>query len=159
MASENLRKDQRVAAKIAVVFKRGRATWSLTTSDVSFRGLFVLTETPPPLRSLVQMRVTLPEGRTFETHAMVVHVLDDAGDGAGVGLQFWGFAGPNRLAWDAFVRGLSAERQAPKSLPEPQEDVTEPTTISGVRASPSVTNEIEGEFGELSFFSQRGDRR
>lgn len=172
MKGENLRKDQRVAAQIAVVFKRGRSTWSETTSDVSFRGLFVVTTSPPPLRSLVQMRVSLPS-HTFETHAMVVHVQTiESGGPAGVGLQFWGFSGPDRVQWDAFVRRLMSERPpvrtrfpSAQGLPRLEDEVpTDAASVSGVRRSPSFTNEgttgdAADEFGELSFFGQRRERR
>lgn len=183
MKGENLRKDQRIAAQIAVVFKRGRSTWSQATSDVSFRGLFVVTTSPPPLRSLVQMRVTLPS-HTFETHAMVVHVkASEDGGAAGVGLQFWGFSGPDRLQWDAFVRRLLVEKSLEKppartripsaqGLPRLEDEIPADTSsLSGVRRSPSVTNETGGdasqgsdrdsggEFGELSFFAQGRERR
>jgi hypothetical protein len=74
------------------------------TRDVSYRGLFLETQSPPALRSLVRLKVTLPS-HTFECHAMAVHVGEGA-DEQGVGLQFWGLSGPDRKAWDDFVRKL-----------------------------------------------------
>jgi hypothetical protein len=93
-------------AKVPVVVVRGRATIDLETSDVSFKGLFLRTESPPPVRSLVRLRVALPK-REIEAHAMAVHVGD-----SGVGLQFWGLAGPDRTAWDEFVSELVESRRA-----------------------------------------------
>lgn len=99
MTGENMRREARFDVKMPVEVYRGRNTHSLETSDVSFKGLFVKTNDPPPIRSLVRLRVTLP-GRAFEAHAMVVHVVE----GIGVGLQFWGLSGSDRAAWDDFVR-------------------------------------------------------
>ena len=101
--------EARVDARIPVVVVRGRRTIALETSDVSYKGLFLCTHDPPAVRSLMRLRVTLPV-REIEVHAMAVHVsaTGDASEGrsAGVGVQFWGLAGPDRLAWDEFVRDL-----------------------------------------------------
>jgi hypothetical protein len=118
MTFENLRREARVDARIRVLVVRGRRTVPLETSDVSFKGLFLVTDDPPPVRSLMRLRVALP-AREIEAHAMAVHVSDDAGDGrgAGVGVQFWGLAGPDRTAWDDFVRDLIQTRRAAAKAP------------------------------------------
>jgi PilZ domain len=113
----NLRREARVDACVKVQVVRGRRTIALETSDVSFKGLFLCTEEPPPLRSLMRLRVALPQ-HEIEAHAMVVHVATDTRDGraAGVGVQFWGLAGPGRIAWDDFVRELiQSKRMLAKS--------------------------------------------
>lgn len=105
----NLRRDARVDVSVPVALRRGSRTIELWTSDVSFRGLFLEMATDtPPLRSLVQLRVSLPNVN-FDTHAMCVHTVD----GVGVGLQFWGLSGADRAAWDDFVR-REIERRAPR---------------------------------------------
>ena len=100
---------------VPVTVFRGKTAITLETSDVSYKGLFVRTNEPPALRSLVRLRVKLMD-RDFEAHAMAVHVVsgsDDPNDRPpGVGLQFWGLAGPNRSAWDDFVRNLVLARRA-----------------------------------------------
>jgi hypothetical protein len=117
--SENLRREARVEARIRVTVVRGRRSVPLETSDVSFKGLFLRTDDPPPVRSLMRLRVSLPS-REIEAHAMAVHVITPAdvedgerdptkpapSRGSGVGVQFWGLAGPDRTAWDDFVREL-----------------------------------------------------
>src|SRR3954465_14067891 len=100
MSTENLRREARVDVRVPVVVFRGKKAVSLETSDVSFKGLFVRTTDPPPLRSLVRLKVALFH-REFEAHAMAVHVVSD-GEAPGVGLQFWGLSGPDRTAWDDF---------------------------------------------------------
>lgn len=117
MSSPNLRREARLDARIKVLAVRGRATEPLETTDVSFKGLFLATESPPPLRSLMRLRVSLPS-RDIEAHAMVVHVsggaVPDAEPGRerGCGVQFWGLAGPDKNAWDEFVRYLMSSQPA-----------------------------------------------
>jgi hypothetical protein len=141
--SENLRREARLEASVPVaVLRRGGLRSELWTSDISFRGLFVRMPKPPPLRSLVRMRVALPAG-TIETHAMVVHVVE--GEGGGAGLQFWGLSGADRATWDDFVRARIAERRKTLKPPPPgaaagvtgadatHPALTDPPTPSGVR--------------------------
>lgn len=124
MTTENLRREARVAAKVMVEIQRKRSTTMVETADVSFKGLFVRTTEPLPLRSLVRLRIGLPS-RLLEAHAMVVHVVE----GGGVGLQFWGLSGHDRAAWDDFVRGLVA---AQRKIVKPPADLEQPTP-TGVR--------------------------
>ncbi|MDB5212098.1 MAG: hypothetical protein JWO86_25 [Myxococcaceae bacterium] len=142
MSTENLRREARVDVRVPVVVYRGKSLVALETSDVSFKGLFVRTTDPPALRSLVRLKVALFD-REFEAHAMAVHVVApghaaDAGEHhePGVGLQFWGLSGPDRTAWDDFVRGLVHARRgaAKKSASESAHPaMSEPSTPSGVR--------------------------
>lgn len=115
MVAQNLRREARIDARIKVAVVRGRNVISLETSDVSFKGLFLRMSEPPPVRSLMRLRVQLPK-REIEAHAMAVHVaaIGEPGEGrqAGVGVQFWGLAGPDRLAWDDFVSDLIQTRRA-----------------------------------------------
>jgi PilZ domain-containing protein len=141
MSTENLRREARVDVRVPVVVYRGRSPVALETSDVSFKGLFVRTTDPPALRSLVRLKVALFD-REFEAHAMAVHVVgaNDTQEGGevhepGVGLQFWGLSGPDRTAWDDFVRGLVHARRAvaKKSSESAHPALSEPSTPSGVR--------------------------
>jgi hypothetical protein len=157
MTTENLRREARVDVCVPVVIYRGKNPVAVETSDVSFKGLFVRTNDPPPLRSLVRLKVALAD-REFEAHAMAVHVVTasastDEADARvpGVGLQFWGLAGSDRTAWDDFVRGLVHARRAHAAaaakaaagliVPTPNESIhpalTEPT--SGVRIVVTTT--------------------
>ena len=133
MIKENLRRDARIEADVPVEVVRGRETRACETLDVSFRGLFLKTTDPPALRSLVRLRVALPS-RTIEAHAMAVHVVDGAaGHPCGVGLQFWGFAGDARHAWDAFIRDLVRARRADAVSLSPAHPATS-ESHSGIRA-------------------------
>jgi hypothetical protein len=148
-SSENLRREARVDVRVPVTVYRGKKPLELETADVSFKGLFVCTSDPPPLRSLVKLRVALV-GREFEAHAMAVHVVLPAhpegtiveNHRPGVGLQFWGLSGPDRTAWDDFVRGLVHARRGPTTRPtDAHPALSEPTTPSGVRIV--VTHTLE----------------
>lgn len=55
-------------------------------SDISRGGIFIPTPHPPPLRSRVQFRLTLPNSEVLVLPAEVVHRVE--GREAGVGLQF-----------------------------------------------------------------------
>jgi hypothetical protein len=146
---ENVRREGRVEAKIQVIVVRGKRTIPLETLDVSFKGLFLQTDEPPPVRSLVRLRVRLPTG-DIETHAMAVHVSSESGvrDGgssgrAGVGVQFWGLSGPDRMAWDAFIQGLlqakkAAEKAVKDAIPPSGESpkFSADSTPSGIRIAP-----------------------
>jgi hypothetical protein len=139
MTAENLRREARVEAKVPIVLRRGAKVLDLWTSDVSFKGLFVRTASPPAIRSLIRMQVTLPSG-TIDTHAMVVHVVD--GDSGGVGLQFWGLSGADRMAWDSFVRFLIQEQR--KTLKKSRKSGPHPAALptpSGVRVVATVEKE------------------
>lgn len=115
----NLRREARLGARIKVLAVRGRTSEPLETTDVSFKGLFLRTDNPPPLRSLVRLKVSLPS-RDIEAHAMVVHVSGESAPSLeaarerGCGLQFWGLAGPDRNAWDEFIRYLMTHEKKPK---------------------------------------------
>ncbi len=142
---ENLRREARVDARIKVTVVRGRRMIALETSDVSFKGLFLRTNDPPPLRSLMRLRVALPL-REIEAHAMAVHITtsDDPLEGrmAGVGVQFWGLAGPDRTAWDDFVRELIQAKRAAVRKPMPPSPTSPPPAAaplaSGIRLATAL---------------------
>lgn len=145
--TENLRREARVSVRIRVAVIRGRRTVPLETTDVSFKGLFLQTDEPPPLRSLMRLRVSLPSG-DIEAHAMAVHVTtpDDANGsdpqlehmrGCGVGVQFWGLAGPDRKAWDDFVRDLIQKKRAVTKRPSGRMQAIKAASPSDGAMSPS----------------------
>ena len=135
----NLRRDARIDVRVPVVVIRGKMTLELESLDVSFRGLFLKCQDPPPLRSLVRLKATIPS-RTIEVHAMAVHVVAAGEDReGGVGLQFWGLSGSDRQAWEDFIRALiGARREAAKKAAQEAISGTHPAntemnTPSGIR--------------------------
>ncbi len=136
MTIENLRREVRFPARVPVSIHRAKSVVSAETSDVSFRGLFLETKDPLPLRSLVRLRVMLPSGRTIEVHAMVVHVVE----GGGVGLQFWGLSGKDRQAWDAYVGKL-----VPPARPKVHVHNADLETPTGVRVRMPVDGKVKDD--------------
>lgn len=86
----------------------GRKFLDVVTADVSYRGLFICTDTPPPLRQLIRLEATLPPQDTpFAAHGMVVHVVPPGGSmPAGIGVQFYGM-GSESKTWESFVRHVA----------------------------------------------------
>lgn len=138
MVAQNLRREARIDARIKVAVVRGKNLIALETSDVSFKGLFLRMVDPPSVRSLMRLRVHLPK-REIEAHAMAVHIASETDDMRypGVGLQFWGLAGPDRIAWDDFVSELIRERRAAAKQLIRNTPISGEAPTSGVRPSPS----------------------
>jgi len=129
------RRDARYKARVPIKLTKGKETLALQTEDVSFRGAFLRMDTPPALRQLVRVEVSLPEGATIAAHAMVVYRVAPGGEHApGAGIQFYGMEGRERAHWEGFVRKIREERgdagpaskrpptksgDAPVSTPEP----------------------------------------
>jgi hypothetical protein len=138
MTTENLRREGRFASQIPVTLYGASAPTAGETTDVSFRGLFVVTAAMPAVRSLVRLRVTLPGG-AFDVHAMVVHRGE-----AGLGLELFAFTGAERRAWDAHVRALAHQvRSAVRTPVAPAAAAADPQDLplpaasephSGIRA-------------------------
>ncbi len=157
MASPNKRRDARAPANIPVVLFKGRTELRLTTSDVSYRGIFVETASAPSIRSLVKLRVEIPTGG-FDAHAMVVHVAE-AGR-VGMGLQFWALSGTERKVWEEFVRGILAAR-APVKVTAPNVPfVGSPDApSSGIRSVAGVAAAAPSTPAPPAVVGQRGTRR
>jgi hypothetical protein len=124
------RRENRFAVQLHLTLKQGQRIQTLLTENVSYRGLFVRTDTPPPLRQLVKLEAVLPPlGVRFVSHAMSVFVIrpeDATGRAPGAGIQFYGM-GDERRAWEAFVNhakrqagGTSVEMPAVTDLPGPE---------------------------------------
>jgi hypothetical protein len=101
------RRDKRYRARLDVRTRIGGRLHALVTEDVSFRGMYLCTEAPPPVRQLIRIDTILPpSGVPFATHGMVVHVIgkdDPSGRPPGVGVQFYGM-GDERRVWESFIQ-------------------------------------------------------
>jgi hypothetical protein len=125
------RRDTRYEIRFPAQVRHERRTDSFFSEDVSFNGVFFRTDTPPPLRRLVTMRLVLPPGDTaLHAHGMVVHVVDygNAFERVpGFGVQLYALDHATRTIWHNFVRAAAA--CCPVS-PYPPMEV--PTRIAGV---------------------------
>jgi hypothetical protein len=91
---------------MTVSVSRARATFSAQATDISFTGMHLRVETPPPLRELVRLELLLPQGERLQITAMAVHVSlpgRGRGDVAGVGLQLFGVDPRTKARWDQLV--------------------------------------------------------
>ena len=107
------RREARYAARIVARVQRRGDNVDLLTNDVSFRGAFIRTDTPPSLRQLVRLSFSLPDGKVVSAHAMVVHVVQkhDGANVPGVGVQFWGPI-QEQKAWEQYVYDLKVKERA-----------------------------------------------
>ena len=124
MTFDPKRRDLRYAIRFPAKLAYGKKELSLSTEDVSFRGIFVRTDIPPKLRQLVRIHLILPDGeRALKVHGMVVHVVDAGQTRPGVGIQFYALDYEARDTWDALIRHVEANcppasEQVPLVLPE-----------------------------------------
>jgi hypothetical protein len=138
------RRHPRYGIEIPVELRVGTAFRTLQTHDVSFRGLFVSTQTPPRPQQLVEVRLRLPpEDQIFRAHAMCTFVVqpdDDDEHPAGAGLRFYAVADEERRKWERFVRVL---QQQVRESEAPPEDAAPPAEVSD--APPSELPDPVGE--------------
>jgi uncharacterized protein (TIGR02266 family) len=102
------RRDTRYAVRVPTQLAFGKHVRSMLTEDVSYRGCFLRTDTPPRLRQLVQLKLVLPPGdHAISVHGTVVHYvepLNPADRVPGIGVQFYGLDHDTKHAWEGFVR-------------------------------------------------------
>jgi hypothetical protein len=99
-ATADQRRDRRYTFRLPVTLLRGREEIPLRTEDVSYQGLFLDTDDPPPLRRLLRLRLLIPPfHRELTTFAMAVH----AREGGGVGVQLYALDRAARTVWANFV--------------------------------------------------------
>ena len=119
----NQRMDERYPHEVLVDLCWNRHRARLVTCDVSYRGLFLCTDTPPSLRQLVRLEILLSESETLSLHAMAVHVVppgDPKGRLAGVGVQFYAVDRASASRWaNTETSPLSRDSHAARSRSTP----------------------------------------
>jgi hypothetical protein len=110
------RREVRYPARITARVKRRNEMIEMLTNDVSFRGVFIRTDSPPALRQLVKVELVLADNVVVSGHAMVVHVAappdgqpKGSGPVPGIGLQFWGPI-ENAKHWEQFIHALKRKQ-------------------------------------------------
>lgn len=113
--SSKQRREPRYPAQLPITLKSGSRVHHAYTSNVSYRGLFACTDSPPVLRQLITIEAVLPPNDTpFSTHAMSVFVrslADEDGEPPGVGIQFYAQGGSDRRNWEAFIDYVKSGNQ------------------------------------------------
>jgi hypothetical protein len=100
------RREQRHAIRVPVVLRRGKDQVMLQTEDVSFRGLFVRTDAPLPVRQLVKLEMPLPpDQQRVVLHGMVSRAVRPGPRTRvpGMGIQLMALDGDLKKAWERFV--------------------------------------------------------
>ena len=99
------RRDRRNPVEIPVIVKMGKKALAATTVNVSFKGICLKLDNPPPVRNLVQLEIDLPSAR-LSGHAMVVHVSENM-----VGMEFFGRGLGQE--WDDHVQSIGRTSLGP----------------------------------------------
>jgi Tfp pilus assembly protein PilZ len=110
--AQRRRMDARYLIQFPVHIQYAKRSQSLMTEDVSEGGIFLGTDSPPPLLQLVQVKLILPiGGHALKAHGMTVHVVEPnnpKGRVAGIGVQFYALDPRTREAWEAFTRHVES---------------------------------------------------
>lgn len=110
---EPRRGDQRYRCALAVALRRRGTDEQLLTSDVSFRGAHVRTDTPPPMNSLVRLVFTLPpDDARLALSAHVTRLVgkdDGQGEYPGFVVRFVGLDGAVKERWESLISWLRSE--------------------------------------------------
>jgi Tfp pilus assembly protein PilZ len=124
--SREKRRHDRYRIQLPVELSVGKKVSRGETVDVSFGGLFVRTEDPPPVRQLVKLELRAPpkdERLALMAMAVFVGPPDPASGMSGVGLQLFGLDPEVRERWEAFVKfvrtrpGTDAGSEPPAAEP------------------------------------------
>ena len=151
--SREHRRHHRYDVDLPARIVEGRSTTTGQVRNVSFDGLLVVTKTPPPVRKLLRMEVTVaPDEEPIRVTAMAVHIAKRAeGEETDVGIQLFGLAPEIRQQWDRFIVALRAAipapaTAAPASAPPPApvapkatERPTPPPAAATAPATPKAT--------------------
>jgi len=102
------RRETRYPWKLHVTLRCGRTAHTLYTSDVSYRGIFLCTDSPPLLHQLIAIEAALPPDNTiFLSHGMSVFALDESRKEKhrvpGAGIRFYAQSENDRESWNRFV--------------------------------------------------------
>ena len=150
--SESGRRDTRHRCTLPIVLNVGRTKVRSETEDVSFSGLFVLTEEELPIRQLLVVEAPLPGGEPFSAHAMVVFSRAKSTEkAAGAGLKFFGLSREALERWVHFVRGVRARQLA---TPEPPPAVVPATGARGARAAVVLRVRPQGLDGLVEVYTR-----
>jgi len=99
------RLDERYCHEVEVDLLWNKQRVRLATADVSYRGLFLRTDTPPSLRQLLRLEIELEDG-VLALHGMAVHVVPPPAEGdhgPGVGVQFYAVDRDAASRWGRYV--------------------------------------------------------
>lgn len=102
------RREPRVRTELEIVITSAQGTRRLTTKNASFKGVFVKTDNPMPLRRLVRVRMEISDGEV-DMLGLVAHAVNAAnaaekGDEAGMGLALYPLGQYTGERWRNWIR-------------------------------------------------------
>lgn len=100
------RRASRYPIEVPVTIAAAGVVQKTTTRDVSYGGIFAITERPPQISQLTRLQVELGDGQVLETHAIPVFTVgsdNEQGDPPGCGLKFYAMSEATRQRWVEFV--------------------------------------------------------
>ncbi len=132
-SSSDDRNDRRFRCRVPVTLLAGvgvagnaanaprTAGLELLTSDVSHRGMYVRSDSPPPLHATVSLRMALPpDNAELRAEGVVIHVLepDLAFDQPpGFGVQLKTLTDDGQRVWNGFLGFVAANAQGESAPP------------------------------------------
>ena len=135
--SVDKRRDRRYRFSVSVVLSARPKDVVATTDDVSFKGVFVATDQPPPERQLSRLLLQLPtEQAPLSVTGMVARRrLGGHGRAAGVGISFFGMGEGEQARWNRFVQFVAASyRLSGQDAAAVSPGAPAPATRSGLAA-------------------------
>jgi c-di-GMP-binding flagellar brake protein YcgR len=125
--SRERRREPRYPYRLPITLKFGGRAQETITEDISYSGVFAITDEPPEMRQLISLTSRLPNsGDTITPHAMAVFVLERGnrlGRTPGVGLQFYAVGGEVKRKWEAFIDSVRRKLGPPVPESHPREFV------------------------------------
>jgi hypothetical protein len=114
------RRSRRFLCRMVADFHGKGPSRSLTTSNVSRHGIFVITPDPPPERHVVQLTLHTSMGKVRATAWVSRSVRDHPQPHRrGAGLQFFSLGTEDKARWDDFFYQLSSDLASRLELSEP----------------------------------------
>lgn len=126
MADQERRKYTRYDCALQVALQGAGKVIELNTANVSHHGAFIITDSPPDLRSLVKLSFHVPGGELVDIMAMVAHhtsLTTEEGELPGMGVNFFAMSGAAKTQWETFVSRLRSDPEFAAEIAKPRKRV------------------------------------
>jgi hypothetical protein len=133
MSQREARRDVRYRFEIPVTVIARSGDAHLVTENVSYRGFFLRTKTPPPKMQLLRLQLSIPNlKKEVLAHGMAVYVTGPEVPIQGAGVSFFAMDAELRKDWDTFIAMVrDVHEQQPQPAPRPRGDVRVAALVSG----------------------------
>ena len=111
-AGRERRRFPRFDVEIPVFVRKKTGDVMVHTADVSRHGAFLKSDTPYPVRQLVQLRFRLPDHSEIDAMCMVARWLPDSPRGSGVGVDFFALSKEAKSSWERFIADMKVRDAA-----------------------------------------------